>query len=231
MLTPYVYFLLLPLASVVVPRAGTGQGLVHKLAGRWHAVTTSVGGMRWDRLFADLEGQAAAIAEAELETELADRVRVELGQTLLINRLRAQEQRTVTLTVEGVGQVHGLLAQVGADWLLLQAPEELIVPAAAVVSVSGLPTAAVNPDGVPLTSSRLRMTAALRAVAVDRCPVTVTLRTGSMVTGTPDRVGADFVDLALHELAEAPRPSSIRGRLTVAFAALGAIRRSRGGWG
>lgn len=186
--------------------------------------------MRWDQLFGDLEGQARGFEAAELEAEIADRIRVELAQTTLLNRLRAQERRTVTLTVEGAGQVHGLLAQVGADWLLLQLPDELIIPAAAVVAVADLPTAAVSPDGVPLIASRLRMTAALRAVAVDRCPVTVTLRTGSIVTGTPDRVGADFVDLALHELAEAPRPSSIRGRLTVAFAAVGAVRRSSDGW-
>jgi hypothetical protein len=186
--------------------------------------------MRWDRLFADLEGQARAIEAAELEAEIADRVRVEVGQTLLLNRLRAQEQRMVTLTVDGAGQVHGLLAQVGADWLLLQAPSELIVPAAALVTVSDLPTTALSPDGVPLVSSRLHLTAALRAVAVDRCAVTVTLRTGTSVTGTPDRVGADFVDLALHDPAEAPRPSSIRGRSTVAFAAIGTVRRSSDGW-
>lgn len=187
--------------------------------------------MRWDQLFADLEGQARAIEDQEVEAEIADRVRVELGQITLVNRLRSQEQRPVTLIVAGAGRTHGKLVQVGADWLLLQAPYELIIPAAAVIGVSDLPPTAVSPDGVSLVSSRLRLTAALRAVAVDRCAVTVTLRSGDTVIGTPDRVGADFVDLAVHERGEAPRRSSVRTRLTLAFDSVATVRRDGDGWG
>lgn len=187
--------------------------------------------MRWDQLFADLEGQARGIEDLEREAEITDQVRVELGQTTLLNRLRAQDQQPVTLIVDGAGRIQGDLAQVGADWLLLQAPHELIVPVAALIGASDLPAAAVSPDGVSLIASRLRLTAALRAVAIDRCAVTVTLRSGDTVIGTPDRVGADFIDLAVHERGEAPRRSSVRTRLTLAFAAIATVRRDSEGWG
>ncbi|MBA2523674.1 MAG: hypothetical protein H0V25_10155 [Solirubrobacterales bacterium] len=191
----------------------------------------TVGRMRWDDLFADLEGQARALESLETEAEIADRIRVELGQVTLLNRLRAQVGTTVRLRVDGAGEVTGELAQVGADWLLLKAPDELIVPSAAVAGGIDLPVAAVSPEGVSALSSRLRLTAALRGIAVDRCPITVTLRSGERVFGTPDRVGADFIDVAMHERGTAPRRSELRSRMTLAFTALAVVRRDAGGWG
>ncbi len=187
--------------------------------------------MRWDRLFADLEGQASAIEQAELEAEIADRSRVELGQMTLLNRIRAHQHRQLRLTVAGVGRLDGELGQVGADWLLLTTPAEVVVPLAAVLAIADLPSAAVSPEGVGQIASRLRLTAALRAVAQDRCAVTLTLQSGGTLTGTPDRVGADFFDLALHEIGEAPRRTAIRARTTVPFGAIGAVRRNSDTWG
>jgi hypothetical protein len=136
----------------------------------------------------------------------------------------------VTLIVEGAGRVEGDLVQVGADWLLLSAPYELIAPTAAVIGASDLPSTAVSPEGASPVSSRLTLTAALRAVAVDRAAVTVTLRSADTVIGTPDRVGADFVELAVHERGEVPRLSSVRTRLTLAFRAIATVRRENEGW-
>jgi hypothetical protein len=187
--------------------------------------------MRWDQLFADLEGQARAREELELDAEISDRLRGELGQISLLNRLRAQVSQPVTLVVDGAGRIGGDLVQVGADWLLLQTPHEVVIPLAAVVGICDLPVAAVSPHGVSVVSSRLRLTAALRAVAVDRAAVTVTLRSGDTVIGTPDRIGADFVDLAVHDKGEFPRRSSVRTRLTLAFSALATVRRDSEGWG
>ncbi len=186
--------------------------------------------MRWQDLFADLEGQAQAFEKAELDAEVADRTRVEVGQLTLLNRLRAQLNEHVDLTVSGAGPMRGRLTQVGANWLLLSTPDEVVVPAAAITAVSNLPLSAVSPEGAGHIAGRLRMTTALRAIAIDRSAVTVLFRGGGTVTGTPDRVGADFVDLAVHEPGEAPRRSTVRGRLTVAFDAIGTVRRSGQGW-
>ncbi len=186
--------------------------------------------MRWQDLFADLEGQAGALEWAEIDAEVADRTRGEIAQVTLLNRIRAQVGQHIALTTSGAGSLSGPLLQVGANWLLLNAPDEVVVPGSAIITVSNLPTTATGPAGVGRVTGRLPMTAALRAIAIDRCAVTVLTRAGDKVTGTPDRVGADFVDLAVHELGEAPRRSTVRGRVTVSFDAIGAVRRSGQGW-
>ncbi len=148
----------------------------------------------------------------------------------LINRLRAHVARPVTMAVTGAGDLSGVLQRVGADWLLLATTDEAIVPLAAVIAVLDLPPRAVSDDGVSVVTSGLRLTSVLRAVARDRSAVTVIRRDGHAMVGTPDRVGADFVDIALHELGEAPRRQQVRSRATVSFDAIGCVRRRPSGW-
>lgn len=198
------------------------------MTANWQVV--SVNAMRWQDLFADLDGQADALEKAELDAEVADRTRAEVAQVALLNRIRAQAGQRIAVTISGAISLSGRLVQVGADWLLLTAPDETVVPASAITTVSNLPTTAISPEGVGYVTGRLPMTAALRAVAIDRCAVTVLMRDGGQLTGTPDRVGADFVDVAVHELGEAPRRSTIRRRVTVAFDAIALVRRSAQPW-
>jgi hypothetical protein len=185
--------------------------------------------MRWARLFADLEGHAHAMAEAEADAEIVDQIRVELGRIALQSRLRAAVGAVLTIDVEGAGCLHGELLQVGGDWMLLQTAAETIVPVAAVLAVHDLPAAAASPNFDQL-SSRLPLTTALRALVLDRCAVTVTLRDGASISGTPERVGADFIDLAVHALDEALRHTAVRTRRTLAFPAVAVVRRSGGAW-
>jgi hypothetical protein len=189
--------------------------------------TVSVVVVRWEDLFADLEGQAEALERQEMDAELVERTRAELSQVTLLSRLRAQLAQEVVLTVRGVGPLSGRLTQVGADWLLLSTPEEVVVPVAAIAAVTALPPDSVSSEGVSHIAGRIRMTTALRAIAIDRDAVTVLMRDGQALTGTPDRVGADFVDLAVHELDEAPRRATVRKRVTVSLEAISAVRRSR----
>jgi hypothetical protein len=186
--------------------------------------------MRWLELFADLEGQARALERAELEAEISDRTRAETGQVRLQNRLHHRVGGSVRLTVLGAGQLEGTVDQVGADWLLLGGPAEVVVPVSAVLTVSDLGTASVSPEGVGVVAQRLGLTSALRAIAVDRCPVRVALRDGSTFVGTPHRVGADFVDIAVHDVGEVPRRDVVRGTSTVTFGAIAAVRRLGSSW-
>jgi hypothetical protein len=186
--------------------------------------------MRWQELFADLEAQARSLERAEEEGEIADRTRGEVARVTLMNRLRAQLSGSVQLSIWGFGEVTGRLERAGSDWLLIQAVDEMIVPVAAVLSLTDLPPDAVSAEGAGNVASGLRLTSALRAVARNRNPVVLTLRSGGSLAGTPDRVGADFVDLALHDLGEAPRRTQIRSRATVGFSAIGCVRRRPTGW-
>jgi hypothetical protein len=186
--------------------------------------------MRWQELFADLEAQARSLERPD-EGELSDRIRGEMAQVTLLNRLRAQVSRQVTVSVRGVGDVTGRLQRTGADWILLHAPDEVIVPLAAVMAVRDLPPDAVSPQSSGVAARGLRLTSVLRAAARDRSVVVLTRLDGRSLTGTPDRVGADFVDLALHDPSEAPRRAEVRSRATVSLAAIACIRRRPTGWG
>lgn len=186
--------------------------------------------MRWRELFEDLEGQAQSLERLELDSEIADRTRAEIATVRLINRLRAQVGQPVVLVLAGVGELRGQLQRVGSDWLLVETSRETVIPLDAVVMLKDLTPMALSEEGVDLISSRLSLRAVLRAVARDRSPVVVRLIGGGSITGTLERVGADFVDLSEHDLDVAPRPQRIRSRATVPFAAIASCQRTSPGW-
>jgi hypothetical protein len=190
----------------------------------------SVAVVRWQELFADLEAQAVSLRRVDDEREIAELTRGGLAQVSLVNRLHAQVSGRLTVQVAGAGTITGQLERVGADWLLLASADEVVVPLPAVMAVLDLPPAAVSDEGVGAVASRLRLTSVLRAIARDRSPVRIVLRDGSPVVGTPDRVGADFVDLAVHEVGEPPRARQVRSRATVSFGSIGCVRRHPWGW-
>ncbi len=186
--------------------------------------------MRWQELFADLEGQARAWERGDLDAEIADRTRGEWAQVLLVNRLRAAVGSLVTVDVVGAGRLAGELETVGADWLLLTGSHDDVVALAAIVAIHDLAPGAVSPDGVGPVSAGLRLTAALRAVAMDRSAVTVRTRDGGVYTGTPDHVGSNFLELAVHEAGEVPRAGVIRSRCVLSLDAVASVRRLAAPW-
>lgn len=186
--------------------------------------------MRWQELFADLEGHAEALERADTEGEAAERARYQVGQVRLVNRLRAQVGQVLVTVVLDVGAVRGRLERVGADWLLLATPTDVVVPMWAVAGVRDLRNDAVHPDGVSVVESRLTMTSVMRGIARDRSQVRIVLADSTTVHGTPDRVGADAVDLAEHDSAEPPRQAAVQSRLTVAFPAIRYVQRRSTGW-
>ncbi|MPZ96385.1 MAG: hypothetical protein GEU96_16085 [Propionibacteriales bacterium] len=183
--------------------------------------------MRWDDLFGDLEREWEAAAAAEQQAETAELTRAELAQVALVDRLRGSVGCALRIHTVG-GHAAGELARVAGDCVLLQqATTELLVPLAAVTAVEGLADATVPPGLVGAVESRLGFASLLRAVARDRSEVTVQRTSGHAVHGTPTRVGSDFVELALHEPGEVPRPGAVTGVLAVPFAAVSVVRRHR----
>lgn len=185
--------------------------------------------LRWQQLFADLEAQALALEAADLAAEVSERTRGEIAQISLVNRLRAAIGHRVELRVLGAKPVTGILIRVGSDWALVATPDETIVVLDAVLAAVELGVAAVSDSGVDPVASRVGQGPVWRAIARDRAPVTIQLRDGSTVTGTPDRVGSDFVDVARHELDQAPRSSGVFGRWTITWSAVGVVTRHDAG--
>ncbi len=182
--------------------------------------------MRWEALFGDLDAQFDQADAAELAGEVADRTRRELARVRLVDRLRAVTGRDVSVAVLGGGTLAGRLVDVGPDWVLLTESRgrDALVPLAAVVGLTGMGSRAADPGSEGLVVRRLALGHALRAVARDRAPVSCVLVDGSTLTGTIDRVGADFIDVAEHPPGEPRRPAAVRAVRSVPLAALAVVR-------
>ena len=190
---------------------------------------------RWERLFADLEGQAAAQLRAELEGELPDRTRHARGEVPFTDRLRAADGRPVTLRLAGGLVVRGLVGEVAREWLVLLqdgTSSPSLVPTAAIVSVLGASRHATPARGSALAELSLR--SMLRIVARDRSPVRLWLTDGRVLEGTLDDVGRDHVALAAHPVDEPRRLGSVREDHLVVLSALALVRPADGtsslGW-
>ena len=183
--------------------------------------------MRWDELFADLEAQLDGAATADLAGEVADRTRREIAAVSLVDRARAAVGHAVRVQVLGPGECSGQLLEVGAQWLLVRdaAGRDVLAPWTAVVALTGLGLASVPSTEGGQVFRRLGLTAALRAISRDRAGVLIGLVDGSVVSGTLDRVGLDFVEISEHPLGEARRSGQVSAVRAVAHAGLATITR------
>lgn len=180
--------------------------------------------MRWDRLFADLEAELVAAEAQERDSEVAERTRAEVAKLRLVDRLRMADD-DLTLQVTGLGDWSGAVADTGPDWVLLTGDRrgDLLALLDAVGSVVGLAGWSAVPGTEGRVAERFRVGAVLRGVARDRSTVRVVLRTGVAHTGTIDRVGADYLELAEHDPDEPRRPRAVRRVRLVPFGTLAAV--------
>jgi hypothetical protein len=190
--------------------------------------------MRWEALFADLEAQWDAAEAAELAAEVADRTRREAGYLRLIDRMRPAVGHPLRLFVLGSagaepGVLTGRLLSLGVDWFLVEetAGTETVVPARSLLGVQGLAGSSAQPGHEGPLAARLDLRYLLRGVARDRSSCVLVLIDGSVVSGTLDRVGADFVELAEHAVGEYRRVRDARELRTVPIGAIALVRRGR----
>jgi len=190
--------------------------------------------VRWDALFADLEGQL----DAALGDDVAELVRAEVARTELGDRLRAHVGAPLALALLDGQWVRGVVLQAAPQWVLLAEGEavggpaapgpvatgsggQVLVPLAALERVTGLTRSVAAPTGQ--VARRLGLGAALRGLSRDRAAVVLELR-GARVSGTIDRVAADHLDLAVHPVGEQRRPEAVTEVVAVPFAAVLAVR-------
>jgi hypothetical protein len=182
--------------------------------------------MRWQQLFADLQAQFEAEESAVERAESASRARAEVGAVGIADRLRGAVGLPLTLGCGHAGTVAGVLVDLGPDWLLVEADgaRACLVALSAVRSVAGLGrrTAAAEPLGT--VRGRLDLRRALRGLARDRSAVQVVLDDGSVLSGTLDRVGADYVELAEHPTDLPRRAEAVQGVRAVLIGGIAAVR-------
>jgi hypothetical protein len=195
--------------------------------------------VQWERFFEDLEDLLAAEWEAEraaLESE-AERLRlarVDLRARLVGIARDAEAPVTIELA-DGVTLDVRLMA-VGADWIAAAESEggrRLVL--APLASLRGLHAAhgdllrsARSHESTYRLAERVTFALALRDLARRRVGVAVAPAgvdaSGRILTGTIDRVGADHLDLALHDARAPRRASEVRSYRLIPIAAVAWVR-------
>lgn len=188
--------------------------------------------MRWEQLFADLDSQFGELADAEMMAELPDRQRSAAGSLTVVQRCIGAIGADVRVRVRSGALHSGELRSVGPDWILLgmAGPGEVLLSLGAVTAIEGLTAM----TGAPLSvvGRRFDLRLALRGIARDRSPVAIGVvggadgypGSGTELSGTIDRVGADFVEIAQHAMWEPRRASSVRSMLLVPIGAVDSVR-------
>ena len=183
--------------------------------------------MRWEGLFADLEGRLAAEERRDLDDEVAERTRRERALVELDARLCAATGSSLRVGLVGGSTLEGELLDVGDGWLLVRAgtaAREVLLPTAAVATL-GLLGRESEPGRV---ARRFALGSALRALSRDRATVGVALVGGGpLLVGTIDAVGADHLDLAEHPEGLPRRRENVTAVSTVPFAALLSVESRR----
>ncbi|WP_354351467.1 hypothetical protein [Pseudarthrobacter sp. PvP090] len=186
--------------------------------------------MRWDALFDDLETQMAASERLELDAEIAERTRSESAAVELADRLRGSLGLLIVVELASGSTFEGFLSHAGSQALVLDEPRhQVLIPYASAVRYLGLSRHAVSePSRV---RQRLGLASALRGLARDRTGLAVLTSGGSagetMLHGVIDRVGRDYLDLAVTGEGEDRRAANVRQVATIPLAALAGIRSAR----
>lgn len=185
--------------------------------------------MRWQQLFSDLEGQLDEAHRVEQDEEIADRTRLERAHIWLVQRLRAAIGRRAEFRIQCVGQVSGVVQDVGADWLIVaeSGTSKWLIPSRAVLAVRGLPPHAAVPGLDEPLESRLNLGYALRGLSRDRTRVTAMLTDGWVGSGAIDVVGADYFELSFSTFDEMLLTDRGPESMCASFKSLAAIRRAR----
>jgi hypothetical protein len=189
--------------------------------------------VRWDRFFADLEGQLDSEWEAERAALDSEAERLRISRLALRDRLRALAAAgcEVVVDLQEGEPLRGALWAVGADWIGAAGPsgERVLIPLGAVAAVgAALPDVLLSTrpeaSGPRDVAERMGLGFVLRDLARRRSPVAVRLRGDRTLEGTIDRAGADHADVARHG-ADAPRRAdAVGGFVLVPFGAILAIR-------
>lgn len=144
---------------------------------------------RWERLFADLEGQ---LVEAFEEGEIPDLVEAELVSVRLVDRLALCVGQRLDVTTRSGRRLGGILHEATPGWLALGAGDGLLVIPMVAVATMGPLAGSAPPAATPAATPSFG--SLLRTLARAGLPILVEAGT-SQVRGHLTAVGADHFDV------------------------------------
>ncbi len=177
---------------------------------------------RLHRVFLDLEAEFEAELRAEAEQEAVQAVRAEAAEIPLWEQLARRAGFAVVVRV-GAAVCHGSLLAGYQDFFAVQTADgatHLVRHAAATVAI---PTGQPGRLQPAPTARVFGFALALRELARRREPVLVRLVDGSLVGGTVEVVGSDYLELAEHDPGEARRERAVRSRRFCPFTAVAMV--------
>jgi hypothetical protein len=191
--------------------------------------------VRWDDLFADLEGQLERGLDAEDLDVAAEEERLRLGRLGLRDRIASLAGEALGLELADGSRLELRVETVGRDWVSGRGAADpaapgrsCLVPLAGVAAVlpgpagvaASLAAPAEHPDAL---SRRLGLAFVLRDLCRRRAAVELVTATGPR-HGTIDRVGRDHLDLAEHDSGEPRRRGGVHAIRLIPFERLLLVR-------
>lgn len=161
--------------------------------------------MSMEKFLRDIEARLASERAWELEQDTRQITRVQYSTIALDDRLLAQKGGPIRVCATDMQVYEGTLDTVGEEWISIESRgESILVPLRGMLWWEGGRApgrAEVHPGRY-----RMKMQLALRALAVAREPVRLSLEGGAVsYDGVIERVGADFLELRLLNGGQYPR--------------------------
>ncbi|WBL17982.1 hypothetical protein [Citricoccus sp. NR2] len=172
--------------------------------------------MRWEALFADLEGELAAQRWQEIEATAAELTRGDRAQIALGQRLQAAVGTQVRVGLTGGGMMPMMLQSAAPEWLGgYDGAGSLIVTTRAIEMVDADLSRAAPPEEKPRVGASFA--AACRSLSRRRELVAVTSVSGCMLAeGRIDLVGADYIEVTASLSVGGRRGSRLRRAIPMA---------------
>ena len=172
----------------------------------------------------------AAGERLDLDAEITERTRIEEAAVELADRLRGSLGLEIAVQLASGSMFEGTLSHAGSQALVLDEPwHQVLIPYASAVRYLGLSRLAVAEQSK--VRQRLGLASALRGLARDRAGLAVLISGGpareTTLHGVIDRVGRDYLDLAVTGDGEERRAVNVRQLATIPLAALAGIRSVR----
>lgn len=143
----------------------------------------------------NIEVQAAGILAYKREDRAFSEARGELAQILLSDRIRAKINENITLNINQIGAVSGIVLQVFSDHLLLIVNSKIwLIDLNHIKVLSRLDRSIKKPNPLEVNWSKI---STLRDWMVDLASVTLNTSTGEIFTGTIHKLYKDHLDIKI----------------------------------